>query len=162
MNCKYPNCDFKAKDRGNMNYHYEVFHLNKKTYNGIFCNHQNCKISIKTERQKINHHNNLDNECRFEKMYLIYLIGSFKRCVNNMLNNITINDNNLTYTKDHLISNRSNISNIKIFDLYENKNENFRCLKSFYKYIEKSLFDTDYFYYVLGETFESSPTELSY
>lgn len=72
-----------------------------------------------------------------EKFYLINLIGHFKKCLFNLYNNKTCKSD---------IRMKNNLNNIKLEKLYVN--------------LQKTLLDTDSFFFILGEKYNDFPTNL--
>ena len=48
--------------------------INKKQ----ICEHPDCDLRFKTKKQKIMHHNKLENECKLSKVAMLRLIAKYK------------------------------------------------------------------------------------
>jgi uncharacterized Zn-finger protein len=78
-------CGTSYYDRANYKYHIRTAHVIKNNKDTI-CSHLGCKHTFKTKKQKIMHHDKLEDECRSDKNYLMSLIASFKSSLNDILN----------------------------------------------------------------------------
>ena len=78
-------CGINYYDRANYKYHIRTAHI-KKNNKDTNCSHFGCKHIFKTKKQKIMHHDKLEDECRNDKNYLMSLISFFKNSVFNILN----------------------------------------------------------------------------
>jgi hypothetical protein len=54
----------------------------KKDNKDTICSHFGCKHIFKTKKQKLMHHDKLEDECRSDKNYLMNLISSFQNFFN--------------------------------------------------------------------------------
>ena len=70
-------CDNSFYDRANYKYHIRTAHV-KKDNKDTICFHFGCKHTFKTKKQKLMHHDKLEDECRNDKNYLMNLISNFK------------------------------------------------------------------------------------
>ena len=82
---KCEKCNNEYYDRANLKYHLRTAHQNLN-YKDTICSHINCGHEFKTKKQKIMHHDKLENECRMEKNYLIRLLNNFKDCIGKICN----------------------------------------------------------------------------
>jgi hypothetical protein len=82
---KCEKCNNEYYDRANLKYHLRTAHQNLNCKDTI-CSHINCGHEFKTKKQKIMHHDKLENECRMEKNYLIRLLTNFKDCIGKISN----------------------------------------------------------------------------
>ena len=82
---KCEKCNNEYYDRANLKYHLRTAHQNLNCKDTI-CSHINCGHEFKTKKQKIMHHDKLENECRMEKNYLIRLLNNFKDCIGKICN----------------------------------------------------------------------------
>lgn len=113
-----------------LTYHYEVSHADQGNPCGnVLCSHEQCKMSFKTLRQKIMHHNNLETECKTERINLIELIAQFKKSLKNLKMQKCLIDKDIDKFKDYI------------------------NLKNQYEHVSQNLFDSDAFYFGLGEDF---------
>jgi len=133
--CSINNCDYKVKDRSLFKYHYETSHPeNAKIFGDIKCGHSNCEKVFKTHKQNIIHHNNNEVECQNEKTNLILLLQIFKLTLFNFIKNKEKN-----------------------FSEYIGENIEIKDLIEFYLNVENNLFDSNYFHFKMGESFEKTP-----
>lgn len=84
-------------DRANFKYHERTAH-NQVSHNEKICSHQNCVHKFKTKKQKIMHHDKLDNECRLEKNYLFKLLHKFKDTFDEIVENYKLDSNEIKNT----------------------------------------------------------------
>ena len=77
-------CDNSFYDRANYKYHIRTAHV-KKDNKDTICSHFGCKHTFKTKKQKLMHHDKLEDECRNDKNYLMNLISSFQNFFNEIL-----------------------------------------------------------------------------
>ena len=74
---KCDKCGNEYYDRANYKYHIRTAHLNMDVKDTI-CSHAGCEHTFKTKKQKLMHHDKLDEECRIEKNYLLRMAVAFK------------------------------------------------------------------------------------
>ena len=74
-------CGMSYYDRANFKYHCKTAHIKKENKDTI-CSHINCKHFFKTKKQKIMHHDKLEEECRSEKNYIMNLLSDFQKNIN--------------------------------------------------------------------------------
>lgn len=84
-------CQNEYYDRANYKYHMRTAHLNLDAKDTI-CSHKGCEHSFKTKKQKLMHHDKLDEECRTEKNSLLRLLSLFKKTVEELTKNYDIDD----------------------------------------------------------------------
>lgn len=84
-------CSNDYYDRANYKYHMRTAHLNIDTKDTV-CSHLMCDYSFKTKKQKLMHHDKLDEECRIEKNYLIRLLISYKETINDLMQSLPSNE----------------------------------------------------------------------
>lgn len=87
---KCDKCRNDYYDRANYKYHMRTAHLDIDMKDTL-CSHLNCEHSFKTKKQKMMHHDKLDEECRIEKNFLIRLLTSYKDTVNDLIKSIKDN-----------------------------------------------------------------------
>ena len=51
-----------------------------------YCSHKNCSKNPKTKKQKINHHDKIDKECRNEKKLIFKLLIEYSECTKTLMN----------------------------------------------------------------------------
>jgi len=123
-------CDVCGKnyyDRANYKYHIKTAHKIKDK-NEIICNHGGICHEFKSKKQKIMHHNKLEKECRLEKNYIIRLISSYEKAINEIKKENNINLDELNEYKE-LIEQKEKTEKITadkdLFDsIYSNKVNN--------------------------------------
>ena len=93
---KCEKCGNEYYDRANYKYHIRTAHLNLDVKDTI-CSHGGCEHTFKTKKQKLMHHDKLDEECRIEKNYLLRLAVSFKKAVEELKNQIENNEDKLNF-----------------------------------------------------------------
>lgn len=57
----------------------------------IKCDHANCKLKFKTQKQKLNHHNKFEKKCFIERNSLIKLASRYKKLYIAILKEFKIN-----------------------------------------------------------------------
>lgn len=82
---KCATCGNEYYDRANYKYHLKTAHQNLKK-SETNCEHGGLCHEFKTKKQKIMHHNKLENECVHEKNILIKLICEFQNSINCFVN----------------------------------------------------------------------------
>ena len=88
-------CGMKFFVRANYKYHVNVKH-NIITLKEKCCQHKGCSHKSKTGKQKMIHHDKLEEECKNEKNNLISLLMAFQNSISDFIGNI--NDVNNTDT----------------------------------------------------------------
>ena len=58
----------------------------QKIEKSYFCSHKNCSKNPKTKKQKINHHDKIDKECRNEKKLIFKLLIDFVDSTKQLIN----------------------------------------------------------------------------
>lgn len=79
-------------DRANFKYHQKVAHLIKKD-NEVICQHCKDNHRFKTKKQKIMHHNKLQDECRNEKNFLLNLLNAYKNATDELIDKFNCSEN---------------------------------------------------------------------
>lgn len=112
-----------------MKFHENNCHLFSDKNLPYKCYHSSCHTRFKTKKQRLIHHNFLNQECKSDRENLIQLLINFKKSTLNFVNNRKISQERLK----------------KDFDLDK--------LQNIYEDVEKEAIDPDYFFYNLGENF---------
>ena len=115
-------CGMKFFVRANYKYHVNVKH-NIITMKEKCCQHKGCSHKSKTGKQKMIHHDKLEEECKNEKNNLISLLMVFQNTVNDFIGNINdIND------EDKLLNiNGQNDYEDKINDIQKQSQKLYEC-----------------------------------
>jgi len=90
--CNYPECDRAFYDQGNLKYHIRTNHKGERKKYQFNCEHEGCKLSFKTKKQKLNHHNKLEKECFSERNSLIKLAARFKTLYFSIINEFKLKE----------------------------------------------------------------------
>lgn len=102
-------CGKRFFDRANYKYHISVRHNEIKLKDNI-CQHEGCGHKSKAAKQKLMHHDKLEEECKSEKNILLNLLMQYQNNVCELINsNNKDNDNG----KSNNNSENTNISNNK-------------------------------------------------
>ena len=110
-----------------MKYHERTAHsIETKNY-PFSCEHICCNLKFKTKKDKLLHHNQLEVKCKEEKDSLVLLIDKFQKGINTIVTHFNINMRDVE------------------------KNEDYVKLKSEFEETSQKLFDTEFFFQVLGE-----------
>ena len=108
--CKMPyeckKCGRKFFDKANYKYHNKYKHINISSEK-LTCQHRNCNHRSKTIKQKLMHHNKIEELCIKEKNLLINLLMIYQENIVCLLKNEANNNNN--GEKNKIINN--NIAN---------------------------------------------------
>ena len=108
-------------------------HLEESMEFPYSCEHMNCNVKFRTEKEKLEHHCNMEPDCLKERKELIKLVRKYKLLLNRIV-------------KD---------KNIDI-----NKNETIIKLKKVYEEIQGKLIDINLFIKYLGEGFDQHCKEI--
>ena len=77
-------CGKKFFDRANYKYHTSVKHIQINVKDRT-CQHKGCFHKSKTIKQKLMHHDKLENECKTEKNHLFNLMNNFRYSIRDIL-----------------------------------------------------------------------------
>ena len=86
--CDKCGCDYY--DRANYKYHMRTAHLDMDAKDKV-CSHNGCEHTFKTKKQKLMHHDKLDEECRMEKYALLRLLVCFKKGIEELVGKDKVN-----------------------------------------------------------------------
>lgn len=115
-----------------MKYHEKTAHsIEVKSY-PFSCEHVGCNMKFKSKKEKLLHHNICEPECKNEKNSLVRLIDKFKYCILFLIENYGIDQ-----------------KRVENLDEYVKLQDEFNETKF-------KLYDTEYFFSILGENFELS------
>ena len=131
--CSFPGCQRSFYDKGNLKYHEKTMHLEESMEFPYSCEHMNCNVKFRTEKEKLEHHCNMEPDCLKERKELIKLVRKYKLLL-------------IRIVKD---------KNIDI-----NKNETIIKLKKVYEEIQGKLIDINLFIKYLGEGFDQHCKEI--
>ena len=92
------------------------------------CEHMGCNAKFRTQKEKLNHHNQMEPDCLIERQELLKLIQRYKILLKHI---------------------------IKENDINPSENEVILNLKSIYEETQGKIIDIDFFKSFLGDTFES-------
>ena len=131
--CSFPGCQRAFYDKGNLKYHEKTMHLEESMEYPYSCEHMKCNAKFRTEKEKLEHHCNMEPACLEERKELIKLVRKYKLLLNRI-----IRDKNID----------------------PNRNETIIKLKKDYEEIQGKLIDMNLFIKYLGEGFEHHCTEI--
>ena len=120
-------CRKTFSDKENLKLHEKTEHECEKN-NKFACAHAECSIKFKTKKQKLIHHNKIEEECKNERSMLIQLIMSYKTHADSLTSKY---------------SEREEFNSPLFNEIKEN-------IEICYKDLEFKLLDPDYFYCLLG------------
>jgi len=73
-------CGKKFFDRANYKYHTKIKHVTLRKKD-VICQHKNCFHKSKSKKQKLLHHDKLEQECKAEKNNLFNLLSYFQQTI---------------------------------------------------------------------------------
>ena len=126
--CSFANCERSFYDKGNLKYHEKTQHMAESLEFPYSCEHMGCNAKFRTQKEKLNHHNQMEPDCLTERQELLKLIQRYKILLKHI-----IKENNINPTENEVIVN----------------------LKSIYEETQGKIIDIDFFKSFLGDTFES-------
>ena len=126
--CCFPGCQRSFYDKGNLKYHEKTMHLEESMEYPYSCEHMNCNAKFRTEKEKLEHHCNMEPICLKERKELIKLVTKYKKLLSRIIKNKNINPN---------------------------KNEKLISLKKDYEEIQSKLIDKKLFVKYLGVGFDN-------
>ena len=126
--CCFPGCQRSFYDKGNLKYHEKTMHLEESMEYPYSCEHMNCNAKFRTEKEKLEHHCNMEPICLKERKELIKLVTKYKKLLSRIIKNKNINPN---------------------------KNEKLISLKQDYEEIQSKLIDKKLFVKYLGVGFDN-------
>ena len=127
--CCFPGCQRSFYDKGNLKYHEKTMHLEESMEYPFSCEHMNCNAKFRTEKEKLEHHCQMEPICLKERKELIKLVKRYKLLLNRI-----VKDKNID----------------------PNKNEAIKDLKKEYEEIQNKLIDMKLFVKHLGSNFEDN------
>ena len=131
--CCFPGCTKSFYDKGNLKYHEKTIHLEESIEFPYSCEHMNCNVKFKTEREKLEHHIKMEPNCLTERIEMIKLVKKYKLLLNRI---------------------------IKEKNIDMDKNEWIIKLKKEYSEIQGKLIDTELFLKYLGDEFDKIGDEI--
>lgn len=126
--CSFANCERSFYDKGNLKYHEKTQHMAESLEFPYSCEHMGCNAKFRTQKEKLNHHNQMEPDCLIERQELLKLIQRYKILLKHI---------------------------IKENDINPSENEVILNLKSIYEETQGKIIDIDFFKSFLGDTFES-------
>ena len=131
--CCFPGCQRSFYDKGNLKYHEKTMHLEESMEYPYSCEHMNCNAKFRTEKEKLEHHCEMEPNCLKERKELIKLVKRYKLLLNRICRDKNIDPN---------------------------KNEAIIALKKDYEEIQGKLIDMKLFVKYLGGGFENDCSDL--
>ena len=126
--CSFENCGRSFYDKGNLKYHEKTMHMVESMEYPYSCEHMGCNAKFKTQKEKLDHHNEMEPDCLIERQELVKLIQRYKLLLKHII-------------KEKQIS--------------PEKNDVIQHLKGVYDEIQGKLIDVDFFKHYLGADFEA-------
>ena len=115
-------CGMKFFVRANYKYHVNVKH-NIITMKEKCCQHKGCLHKSKTGKQKMIHHDKLEEECKNEKNYLINLLLAFQNSISDFIGDINDSDD-----KNQLLNKKEQEEyKDKIIDIQKQSKKLYEC-----------------------------------
>ena len=126
--CSFANCGRSFFDKGNLKYHEKTMHMVESLEYPYSCEHMGCNAKFRTQKEKLDHHNEMEPDCLVERQELVKLIQRYK-----LLLKFIVKENKIDPSNNEII----------------------KKLKGVYNEIQGKLIDVDFFKYYLGDDFES-------
>ena len=106
-------------DRANYKYHLTSKHININSKK-LICQHKNCEHKSKSIKQKLMHHDKLEEFCLQEKNLLINLVMFFQKstfCLLNETDNKNEGNKNIVYLNENNLEDKKILNEIKKYNL---------------------------------------------
>jgi hypothetical protein len=126
--CSFPNCGRSFYDKGNLKYHEKTMHMAESIEYPYSCEHMGCNAKFKTQKEKLDHHDEMEPDCLVERQELIKLLQQYKLLLKHI-----VKEKNIDTQKNEVIKN----------------------LKAVYDDVQNKLIDTNLFKHYLGNDFEA-------
>ena len=126
--CSFPNCGRSFYDKGNLKYHEKTMHMAESIEYPYSCEHMGCNAKFKTQKEKLDHHDEMEPDCLVERQELIKLLQQYKLLLKHI---------------------------VKEKNIDPQKNEVIKNLKAVYDDVQNKLIDINLFKHYLGNDFEA-------